>query len=100
MTAVNVNKKRLNNYSKIYEQIYENPFVSQSTITKKTNILKSSVSRYLKEMYQFSILQGPLICVKPAHTYSPHVYFCQFTMPGATYTNLETCPHLLSRSLP
>jgi hypothetical protein len=99
MTTVNVNKKRLGNYFKIYEQIYENPFVSQSTITKKTNILRSSVSRYLEEMYQFSILQGPLICVKPAHTYSPHVYFCHFTNPVVTYENLETCPHLLSRSL-
>ncbi|MBU7012662.1 MAG: winged helix-turn-helix domain-containing protein [Theionarchaea archaeon] len=58
-------RKTLDGYFQIYEQIYEDPFIPLYQITKNTKVSRSTVSRYVKEMYELSILQGPFISVKP-----------------------------------
>ncbi len=54
-------KKRMLGYHKVYEQLYEYPLLLIREITKNTGISRNTVSRYIHEMYEFSILKGPLI---------------------------------------
>ncbi len=94
-----VKKKRLKNYFKIYGEIYENPSISWSQIRENTGISRSSVYRYLKEMYSNSIMQGPSIFVKPAENYLLCASFCVFRNPCKTYKRLGELPNILFRSL-
>ncbi|MBU7009352.1 MAG: hypothetical protein HXS46_01580 [Theionarchaea archaeon] len=41
---------KLDKYSAIYGQIWDNLFISISKLAQKTNMAKSAVSRYLAEM--------------------------------------------------
>ena len=98
-TAVKVSKKMLEKFHRIYEQIYENPFVDQRKITKNTGIARSTVSRYIEEMYNQSILLGPMVFLKPAENYLMYAAFCEFQDPYTVYTKLEGFPRVISRSL-
>jgi DNA-binding transcriptional regulator LsrR (DeoR family) len=44
--------------------VYENPGIPQYEIAQHTRIPRSSVSRYLAEMYALSVLKGPMIFMK------------------------------------
>lgn len=92
-------QKRLPKYHKIYEQIFEQPSIPIYQITKSTEISRSTVSRYLIEMYELSIIKGPMIFVKPAQNYHQYVSFLEFMHPLPTYHGLEGFPHVLHRSL-
>lgn len=92
-------KKRLLKYHKIYEQIYENPSIPLYQITKKTGISRSSVSRYLMEMYENAILKGPMAFLKPSHTGQRYASFCVFDDPLSVYHRLNRFPLIVSRTL-
>jgi len=72
--------------------------MSQNQIARNTGIPRSSVSRYLEEMYKRSIMKGPQIFVKPAQNYHLYASFCQFEDPYAVYKGLKGLPHVLYRS--
>ena len=57
------------------------------------------VSRYLQQMYESSILKGPLIFLKPAQNYHEYVYFLTFENPLFVYQCLKGFPHIVSQSL-
>lgn len=92
-------KRRLPHYHKIYEQIYENPSVPLYTIAENTGIARSTASRYLIEMYNLSIVQGPMIFVKPAQNYHEYACFLRFENPLLTYRYFKGFPHVVSRWL-
>ena len=90
---------RLPKHHKVYEQLYEYPLAPVSEIHKNAVISRSSFSRYLHEMYESSILKGPLIFLKPAKNYHEYVYFLTFENPLFTYQCFKDFPHVTSRSL-
>ncbi len=92
-------KKRLPKYYRIYKQIFENPSMPLYQMTKSTGISRSTISRYAIEMYEFSILKGPLIFIKPAHNYHQYSAFCSFENPLPTYKSFSGFPHVVYRSL-
>ena len=92
-------KKTLDRYFQIYEQIYEDPFIPLYQITKNTKVSRSTVFRYVKEMYKLSILQGPFISVKPAENYHQYAYFLMVNDPLTVYRRLKGFPGLVSKSL-
>ncbi len=92
-------KKRLPKYHRIYEQIFENPSLPLYQMTKKTAISRSTLSRYYIEMYELSIMKGPMIFVKPAQNYHQYAYFLTFEQPFSTFNRFKEFPHVLSRNL-
>jgi len=72
--------------------------MSQNQIARNTGIPKGSISRYLEEMYEHSIMKGPQIFVKPAQNYHLYASFCQFENPYTVYKGLKGLPHVLYRS--
>ena len=92
-------KKRLPKYHKIYEQIFENPSVPLYQITKNTGISRSTVSRYVIEMYELSIIKGPMIFVKPAQNYHQYAAFLDFEHSLPTYKRFKGFPNVMHRSL-
>jgi len=72
--------------------------MSQNQIARSTGIPRSSVSRYLEEMYERSIIRGPQIFVKPAQNYHLYASFCQFKDPYTVYKGLKELPHVVYRS--
>ncbi|KYK35965.1 MAG: hypothetical protein AYK19_01805 [Theionarchaea archaeon DG-70-1] len=96
--TIKVTNKLLRKFFEIYTQIYETPFMSQNQIARNTGIPRSSVSRYLEEMYERSIIKGPQIFVKPAQNYHLYASFCQFEDSYAVYRGLKGLPHVLYRS--
>ncbi|KYK37629.1 MAG: hypothetical protein AYK19_00055 [Theionarchaea archaeon DG-70-1] len=96
--TIKVTNKLLRKFFKIYTQVYQTPFMSQNQIARNTGIPRSSVSRYLEEMYEHSIMKGPQIFVKPAQNYHLYASFCQFKDPYIAYKGLKRLPHVLYRS--
>ena len=90
---------RLPRYHRIYEQLYENPIMPLYKITKSTNISRSTISRYLEEMYELSIIKGPLIFVKPAQNCCHYANFLQFDYPLDVYRGLKGFPHIINRTV-
>jgi len=91
--------KKLKDYHKIYEQVYENPGIPSYQITKNTGISRSTASRYLQEMYKLSIMKGPLIFIEPAENYKLYAAFLEFEHPVPTYLEFKGFPNVIHRSL-
>jgi hypothetical protein len=86
-------------YYKIYEQIYDTPDTPLYQITKDTGIARSTVSRYLREMCDLSILRGPMLSLKPAPNYRQYACLLKFTNPMDAYTSFAGFPHVRNRTL-
>jgi hypothetical protein len=80
-----ITEKRLGDYYRIYEEIFKEPTESVQKIAQNTGISKNTVSQYLTEMYESSILRGPAIFLKPAKNYYQHVYFFAVDNPLSAY---------------
>jgi len=94
-----ITEKKLLGYHRVYEQIYEDPFVPLYQIAKNTKVSRSTVFRCVKEMYELSILQGPFISLKPAENYHQYAYFLMVNDPFTVYRCLKEFPGVISRSL-
>jgi len=91
-------EKKLFRYYKIYEQIYENPFISASEIAQKTKIARSTVSKDLTEMYN-NFMVGPAICLKPAQNYHLYTALLKVKNPLLAYWCFRRFPKVVYRSL-
>jgi hypothetical protein len=80
-----ITEKRLGDYYKVYEEIFKEPAESVDKIAQSTGIPRSTVSRYLTEMYESSTLRGPAIFLKPAKNYYQYVYFFAVDDPLSAY---------------
>ena len=94
-----ISRKALDRYFKIYEQIYEDPFMPIKHIVQKTAIPRSTVSRHVREMNELGIMFGPVIYLKPAQNYHQHAAFLKIKDPVVTYQCLRAFPTVISRSL-
>ena len=92
-------ERRLQKYHTIYEQLYENPSATQSSIAQNTATARSTVSRCLAEMYEHSILKGPMLFVNPAQNYHEYATFLEFEQPFLTYECFKEFSHVISGTL-
>jgi hypothetical protein len=68
-------------YHRIYDQLYENPFVPVEDIALTLEMSEADVNTYLDGMYQSTILLGPVISLKPASDYHVYCYFFKTNDP-------------------
>jgi predicted transcriptional regulator len=80
-----ITEQKLEDYYRIYEEIFKEPTESVQKIAQNTGISRNTVSRYLTEMYKTSILRGPAIFLKPAKNYYQYVYFLTVKDPLSAY---------------
>jgi DNA-binding Lrp family transcriptional regulator len=92
-------EKREKYYFKIYEQLYENPGMSTSTLSRRIGISKKTVCKSLKEMYAQEIVRGPYIDMKPAQNYREYVYFMKFENPQNAFDELKGSPHMVYHAM-
>lgn len=92
-------EKRMPEFHKIYEQIYETPFITLCDMAVHTSVSRSAISRYTQYMYESSILRGPVIAINPAENYHQYASFLTFENPLLTYTYLEEFPYMIYRGL-
>ncbi|MGD2249603.1 MAG: winged helix-turn-helix domain-containing protein [Candidatus Methanofastidiosia archaeon] len=92
-------EKRVPKFHRIYLHIREDPYIAIYDAAKKEHMSRTTVSRYLQEMYNLSILAGPGIFVNPAKNYHQYVYFLQFEDPLSIYTHSEELSFMLFRSV-
>jgi len=74
--------KRVESYYKIFEQIYKNNRSFIYEIAKKTGLAKNTVSKYLEEMYEKTVITGPRLEMKSTHTYKEYGSVCIFSDGG------------------
>ena len=87
--------QRRKEYYKIYEQIYEDPFMLVYEIAQNTGISRNTATKYLQEMYTSGILVGPYIEMKPAKNYREYVYLLNFDKPFSVLPGLKGFPHVI-----
>ena len=92
------NSVRLERYLRIYDQLYADPFIKLYKI-KNAGISRSSVSQYLREMYELSIIKGPMILLKPAQNYKEYVGFLRFKNARSVYALLKEFPGVVHKCL-
>jgi hypothetical protein len=91
--------KKILNYHKIYEQVYENPGISSKEIGKRTGISGGLVPQYLEEMYEKSIMGGPFIFLKPAQNCLRYGAFCKAKDLLKTFKSIIDVPSVIYASL-
>lgn len=90
-------REKLEKYFKIYEQIYENPFVSALEIAENTGIARDTVVRYLDEMS--SVMYGPAICLNPARNHHEYAYFLEVKHPLFVFEHIKEFPSVSSATV-
>jgi hypothetical protein len=73
-------------YNQIYQQLYETPLSPVEEIASTLKIPAPEVTQHLDAMYQSSLMQGPVISVKPALNYRMYSYFLKVENPYAMYS--------------
>jgi len=91
--------EKLHNYYRIYEQIYENPYLPIDAMAQKINLSRNTVSKYLKEMYENKILVGPHLHLNPVANYTQYVGLFTFSDPLLIHQGLNTFPHVIYHAL-
>ncbi|MBU7017142.1 MAG: hypothetical protein HXS41_01915 [Theionarchaea archaeon] len=74
-------------YNKIYQQLYEGPFSPVEEIASALHMSALKVTRSIDSMYQSSLMQGPVVSVKPAPDYHMYSYFLRVDDPCGQYKN-------------
>jgi len=91
-------RKRIK-YHRIYKQLYKEPPAILASITKETGIAKSTAARYLQEMYEGSILKGPMLFIKHAQNFHEYVYVLNINDCDSVYKKIGGFPYVTSVSL-
>jgi hypothetical protein len=74
-------------YNQIYQQLYKAPLSPVEEIASTLKIPAPEVTQHLNTMYQSSLMQGPVISVKPALNYHMYSYFLKVDDPCGQYKN-------------
>ena len=90
-----VPEKKIKDYYKIYEQIYEDPTISLIELSNKTKMSRNTISKYLHEMYEKKVLVGPYLDMKSCFNYMEYVYLMNFSDPFFTFKGLRDFPHVV-----
>jgi hypothetical protein len=90
--------EKMAQYYAIYCQLYDNPFMPLPEIAQNTHMSEEMVSQLLDEMYSDSILQGPMVFLKPAENYPLHVSLLTVKDPYTVFEGL-TEDHILAKAM-
>jgi hypothetical protein len=91
--------KKMRNYFRIYEQIFDDPTISIYDIARNTKLARNTVSKYLREMYNQDIMRGPSLSLKSAQNYKEYIYLMKFEDPSTIFNGLKTFPHVLHHAM-
>jgi hypothetical protein len=86
---------KIKKYYTIYEQVYETPIISVYDLSLCTGISRNTVSGYIKQMYENTIMVGPHLQLKPAPNYTEYLYLVKVSDPLSVYDELKLLPHVL-----
>lgn len=92
-------QKKLENYYKIFEQVHESSRLPIQAIADNVGLINSTVSKYLKEMYEKTVMTGPFLEMRSTQTYKEHVYLMNFDDPRKAFETLKTFPCTLYHAL-
>lgn len=92
-------EKRMENYHKVYEQIYEVPALSFYDISLNTGLSRNTVSTYVKDMYIRHIIMGPHLRMNPHSNYKEYVYLMNFADPLQIFNGLKEFPHVVYHAM-
>jgi hypothetical protein len=90
---------RLKVYHSIYEQIHREGQIPIWKIAQNTGLPRSTVSRYLSEMYEQKILVGPYLNMRAASNYREYVYLANFRNPQKKFPGLSYFPSAVDCAL-
>jgi hypothetical protein len=90
---------RLRAYHSIYEQIYREGHIPIWKIAQNTGLPRSTISRYLSEMYEQKILVGPYLSMRAASNYREYVYLANFRNPQKKFPGLSHFPSVIDCAL-
>jgi hypothetical protein len=90
---------RLRIYHSIYEQIYREGQIPIWKIAQNTGLPRSTISRYLSEMYEQKILVGPYLNMRAAPDYREYVYLANFHNPQKKFPGLSHFPSVINCAL-
>ena len=86
--------EHLDRYFKIYEQIYDNPFISIREIAQNTKIAKRIISRDLTKMNR-NFMYGPIICLKSVKNCHQYTHFLKVDSPLSAYQHCKGVPSMV-----
>lgn len=92
-------EKKVSVFHGIYEQLFNESSISNSYIAKNIGIHRCTVGNYLSDMYDDSIIFGPVISLKPAKNYHQYAYFLKFENPFSVSNNLREIPGVIYLSV-
>ena len=81
----------LDRYFQIYEQIYDNPFISIREIAQNTEIARTIISRDLTKMNS-NFMYGPIICLNPVQNHYQYAHFLRVDSPLSAYQHCKEVP--------
>jgi predicted transcriptional regulator len=90
---------RLRIYHSIYEQIYKEGQIPIWKIAQNTGLPRSTVSRYISEMYEQKILVGPYLSMRAAPNYREYMYLANFRNPQRKFPGLSHFPSVVECAL-
>ncbi|MBU7015816.1 MAG: winged helix-turn-helix domain-containing protein [Theionarchaea archaeon] len=86
---------RLERCHRIYEQLYQDPLMPVYEIARNADLSRNTVSKYLQEMLDETMLLGPYLRMKVTPTYKEYVYLANFSDPKRNFTALSCFPSVL-----
>jgi hypothetical protein len=98
MSKISENRK-IKDYYKIFEVIREYPTLPIHDIAAQARLSRNTTSKYLREMYERTILLGPCIRMKSSPDYKEYIYLINFSDPHEVFRKLEGFPHVLYRAM-
>jgi hypothetical protein len=90
---------KLKTYHSIYEQIYREGQIPIWKIAQNTGLPRSTISRYISEMYEQKILVGPYLGMKAAPDYREYVCLANFGNPQKKFPGLSHFPSVINCAL-
>ena len=88
-------KRCIKHYHRIYEVISTTPTIPFSNLSIRIKLSRNTISKYVKDMYERSIIRGPEIRMKSSPDYKEYVYLMRFSHPASLFTGLKGFPNVL-----
>jgi hypothetical protein len=90
---------RLRVYHSIYERIYREGQIPIWKIAQNTGLPRSTISRYISDMYEQKTLVGPYLGMRAAPDYREYVYLANFRNPQKKFPGLSHFPSVINCAL-
>jgi hypothetical protein len=91
--------KKIKDYYKIFEQVYQYPTTTVYNISQKITLARSTVTKYLQDMYTTHTIMGPQVRMKSTETYKEYLYLMNFSDPWAAFKGFKWFPHVVYNAM-